>query len=47
MPNTRRPRALSMVVEAQAALPMATFWGTGRAASSDGQFFPAAAGAKP
>ena len=35
-------RALSMVVEAQAALPMATFWGTGRAASSDGQFFPAA-----
>ena len=34
-------RALSTVVEAQAALPMATFWGTGRTASSDGQFFPA------
>ena len=34
-------RALSMVVEAQAALPMAAFWGTGRTASSDGQFFPA------
>ena len=35
-------RALAIVVEAQAALPMATFWGTGRTASSDGQFFPAA-----
>ena len=35
-------RALSVVVEAQAALPMAAFWGTGRTASSDGQFFPAA-----
>ena len=35
-------RALSMVVEAQAALPMAAVWGTGRTASSDGQFFPAA-----
>ena len=35
-------RALSTVVEAQAALPMAAFWGTGRTASSDGQFFPAA-----
>ena len=35
-------RALSMVVEAQAALPMAVVWGTGRTASSDGQFFPAA-----
>ena len=34
-------RALSLVVEAQAALPMAAFWGTGRTASSDGQFFPA------
>ena len=34
-------RALSKVVEAQAALPMAAFWGTGRTASSDGQFFPA------
>ena len=33
-------RALSMVVEAQAALPMAAVWGTGRTASSDGQFFP-------
>ena len=35
-------RALSMVVEAQAALPMAAVWGTGRTASSNGQFFPAA-----
>ena len=35
-------RALAIVVEAQAALPMAGFWGTGRTASSDGQFFPAA-----
>ena len=34
-------RALSVVVEAQAALPMAAFWGAGRTASSDGQFFPA------
>ena len=32
----------SVVVEAQAALPMAAFWGTGRTVSSDGQFFPAA-----
>ena len=31
-------RALSVVVEAQAALPMAAVWGTGRTASSDGQF---------
>ena len=35
-------RALAIVVEAQAALPMAAFWGTGRTASSDGQFFPSA-----
>ncbi|MXY79603.1 MAG: Tn3 family transposase, partial [Chloroflexi bacterium] len=35
-------RALAVVVEAQAALPMAAFWGPGRTASSDGQFFPAA-----
>ena len=35
-------RALAVVVEAQAALSMAAFWGTGRTASSDGQFFPAA-----
>ena len=35
-------RALAVVVEAQAALPIAAFWGTGRTASSDGQFFPAA-----
>ena len=35
-------RALAVVVEAQAALPMAAFWGTGRTASSDGQFFPSA-----
>ena len=34
-------RALSVVVEAQTALPMAAFWGMGRTASSDGQFFPA------
>ncbi len=34
-------RALAVVVEAQAALPMAAFWGTERTASSDGQFFPA------
>ena len=34
-------RALSVVVEAQAGLPMAAFWGSGRTASSDGQFFPA------
>ena len=34
-------RALAVVVDAQAALPMAAFWGTGRTASSDGQFFPA------
>ena len=37
----RTTGALSTVVEAQAALPMAAFWGTGRTASSDGQFFPA------
>ena len=35
-------RALAIVVEAQAALPMAVFWGTGRTASSDGKFFPSA-----
>ena len=33
-------RALASVVEAQAALPMARFWGMGTTASSDGQFFP-------
>lgn len=32
-------RALAMVVEAQAKLPMAAFWGMGTSASSDGQFF--------
>ena len=32
-------RALAMVVEAQAKLPMATSWGLGTTASSDGQFF--------
>lgn len=32
-------RALSMVIEAQSALPMAQFWGIGDSASSDGQFF--------
>jgi TnpA family transposase len=35
-------RALAMVIEAQSALPMASFWGAGVTASSDGQFFPAA-----
>ena len=32
-------RALAAVVEAQARLPMAQFWGLGLTASSDGQFF--------
>jgi hypothetical protein len=32
-------RALAMIVEAHAALPMAAFWGQGQSASSDGQFF--------
>ena len=35
-------RALAMVVEAHAKLPMAAFWGKGLTASSDGQFFRAA-----
>ena len=35
-------RALTMVIEAQAQLPMASHWGLGLTASSDGQFFPAA-----
>ena len=35
-------RALAMVIEAQAQLPMARFWGLGLTASSDGQFFLAA-----
>ena len=35
-------RALAMVIEAQAQLPMASLWGLGLTASSDGQFFPAA-----
>ena len=34
-------RALAMVIEAQAQLPMASYWGLGLTASSDGQFFPA------
>lgn len=34
-------RALAKVVEAQARLPMARFWGMGISASSDGQFFVA------
>ena len=34
-------RALAMVVEAQARLPMAQFWGMGTSSSSDGQFFVA------
>ncbi len=33
-------RALAMVIEAQAQLPMAKYWGAGQTASSDGQFFP-------
>lgn len=33
-------RSLTMVIEAQSALPMARFWGAGVTASSDGQFFP-------
>lgn len=33
-------RALAMVVDAQARLPMARFWGAGQTASADGQFFP-------
>ena len=33
-------RALAMVIDAQARLPMAAFWGPGTTASSDGQFFP-------
>lgn len=33
-------RALATVIEAQARLPMATLWGPGTTASSDGQFFP-------
>ncbi|MCP1237968.1 Tn3 family transposase [Gluconobacter kondonii] len=32
-------RALAMIVEAHAALPMSAFWGQGKSASSDGQFF--------
>ena len=35
-------RALAAVVEAQARLPMAQFWGLGLTASSDGQFFATA-----
>ena len=35
-------RALALVIEAQAQLPMASLWGLGLTASSDGQFFPAA-----
>lgn len=33
-------RALAMVIEVQAQLPMAKYWGGGETASSDGQFFP-------
>lgn len=39
--NEAYERALAMVVDAQARLPMARLWGEGRTASSDGQFFPA------
>jgi len=31
---------LATVIEAQAQLPMANYWGVGKTASSDGQFFP-------
>ena len=34
-------RALAMVIEAPAQLPMTRLWGQGLTASSDGQFFPA------
>jgi len=34
-------RALALIVEAQAQLPMAKIWGFGLSASSDGQFFAA------
>jgi len=33
-------RALAMVIDAQAKLPVAKYWGVGETASSDGQFFP-------
>ncbi len=33
-------RALALVIDAQARLPMAKYWGGGQTASSDGQFFP-------
>lgn len=33
-------RALATVIEAQAQLPMAKYWGASETASSDGQFFP-------
>jgi len=32
-------RALALILEAHADLPMAAFWGQGHSASSDGQFF--------
>jgi len=32
--------ALAMVIDAQAQLPMARYWGASQTASSDGQFFP-------
>ena len=35
-------RALAMVIEAQAQLPMASLWGLGLTSCSDGQFFPGA-----
>ena len=35
-------RALQRVIEVQAELPMASFWGVGITALSDGQFFPVA-----
>lgn len=40
-------RALAMVIKAQSALPMARFWGGGVTASSDGQFSPPPAKARP
>lgn len=42
-PGEGYARALAMLVEAQATLPLARLWGDGTTASSDGQFFAAGA----
>lgn len=39
VPKEAIDRALAMVLDAQAQLPMAGFWGAGQTASADGQFF--------